>query len=80
LPTYEYQCPQCGKRFEAFRLMTDPDACCPVCGMKAKRLISAGAGFLFKGTGFYITDYRSQEYKRKVEIDRGKEKPTKESA
>jgi putative FmdB family regulatory protein len=80
LPTYEYRCPNCGKRFEDFRPMTAPDVCCPICGVKAKRLISAGAGFLFKGTGFYITDHRSPEYKRKIESDKGKEKPTKKSA
>jgi len=50
--------------------MTAPEADCPICGMKAERLISAGAGFIFKGSGFYITDHRSTEYKRKANQDR----------
>ncbi len=66
MPTYEYKCPGCGHRFECFRPMTGPDAKCPVCGEKAKRLISAGAGFLFRGWGFYITDHRSAEYRKKA--------------
>ena len=47
--------------------MTDPEADCPVCGVQAERLISGGAGFLFKGPGFYITDHRSSEYRQKAE-------------
>jgi putative FmdB family regulatory protein len=80
MPTYDYKCPACGHRFENFRPMADPEADCPICGTKAERLISAGAGFLFKGSGFYITDHRSSEYKRKADQDRtpsvdtGKEK------
>lgn len=76
MPTYEYRCPKCSKRFEDFRSMVDPDADCPVCGMKAKPLISAGAGFLFKGSGFYITDYRSSDYREKAEKDKPAEKST----
>ena len=57
LPTYEYQCPD-GHTFEKFQKMTDkPRAKCPVCGKMAVRKISGGAGLVFKGTGFYITDY-----------------------
>jgi putative FmdB family regulatory protein len=57
LPTYEYQCPE-GHTFEKFQKMTDkPRAKCPVCGKMAVRKISGGAGLVFKGTGFYITDY-----------------------
>src|SRR3954465_4670320 len=57
MPTYEYQCPE-GHAFEKFQKMTDkPRAKCPVCGKPATRKISGGAGLVFKGTGFYITDY-----------------------
>ena len=57
MPTYEYQCPE-GHEFEKFQKMTDkPRAKCPVCGKTAIRKISGGAGLVFKGSGFYITDY-----------------------
>jgi putative FmdB family regulatory protein len=57
MPTYEYQCPE-GHVFEKFQKMTDkPRAKCPVCGKPATRRISGGAGLVFKGSGFYITDY-----------------------
>lgn len=57
MPTYEYQCPA-GHSFEKFQKMTDkPRAKCPTCGQPASRRISGGAGLLFKGSGFYITDY-----------------------
>src|SRR6266536_142081 len=57
MPTYEYQCPA-GHSFELFQRMTDkPRAKCPRCGKLATRVISGGAGLIFKGSGFYITDY-----------------------
>ena len=57
MPTYEYQCPE-GHVFEKFQKMTDkPRAKCPTCGKAATRKISGGAALVFKGTGFYITDY-----------------------
>ena len=57
MPTYEYRCPE-GHLFEKFQKMTDkPRARCPVCGRPATRKISGGAGLVFKGSGFYITDY-----------------------
>jgi putative FmdB family regulatory protein len=57
MPTYEYQCPE-GHLFDKFQKMTDkPRAKCPVCGKTAARKISGGAGLVFKGSGFYITDY-----------------------
>ncbi len=69
MPTYDYQC-QKGHRFEVFQKMSDdPVAACPECGEGAQRLISGGAGFLFKGDGFYITDYRSEEYKKKASAE-----------
>lgn len=57
MPTYEYECPS-GHVFEKFQKMTDkPRAKCPACGRPAVRKISGGAGLVFKGSGFYITDY-----------------------
>jgi putative FmdB family regulatory protein len=60
MPTYDYQCNDCNHTFEAFQSITaDPLAKCPQCGQRAlERLISAGAGIIFKGSGFYETDYR----------------------
>ncbi|HEX6588827.1 MAG TPA: zinc ribbon domain-containing protein [Longimicrobiales bacterium] len=64
MPTYEYRCPK-GHEFEVFQRISDePGAVCPECGEKAERQLSAGAGLLFKGSGFYITDYRSDSYKK----------------
>jgi putative FmdB family regulatory protein len=64
MPTYEYKCAQ-GHTFERFQRMTEaPIDRCPTCGSPAERLLSAGAGLLFKGSGFYITDYRSESYKK----------------
>lgn len=58
MPTYEYECQECGKRLEAFQSMRDtPLATCPACGGKLKRLIGAGAAVIFKGSGVYATDY-----------------------
>jgi putative FmdB family regulatory protein len=57
MPTYEYRCPN-GHTFEKLQKMTEkPKAKCPTCGKVAERMISGGAGLVFKGTGFYITDY-----------------------
>jgi putative FmdB family regulatory protein len=66
MPTYEYECPKCGHRFEKFQSISDPPVkTCPKCrGRKVKRLIGTGAGILFKGSGFYGTDYRSETYKK----------------
>ena len=59
MPTYEYRCPECGTEFEKFQKMSEsqPELPCPVCGESAPRRMSAGAGLVFKGSGFYITDY-----------------------
>ncbi len=60
MPTYEYECPDCTHRFERFQgINDDPVAACPECGGKVRRIISAGGGIVFKGPGFYATDYRS---------------------
>ena len=72
MPTYEYRCPECGTDFEKFQSMSDePVAACPKCGANAQRRLSGGAGLLFKGSGFYITDYRKDSYKKAAESDKG---------
>ena len=72
MPTYEYECEKCHHQFEKFQNITDePVKVCPVCGGKVKRLISGGGGLLFKGNGFYITDYRSESYKKRQEKETG---------
>jgi putative FmdB family regulatory protein len=59
MPTYDYKCSACGHTFEAFQPITDkPLEKCPKCGKKVKRLIGSGAGIIFKGPGFYATDYK----------------------
>jgi putative FmdB family regulatory protein len=72
MPTYQYLCTKCEHEFEKFQPITDkPLTVCPkeLCGLKrwgkgrVKKMIGAGAGLIFKGTGFYITDYRSEKYK-----------------
>lgn len=78
MPTYEYRCPACGTDFEKFQRMSeDPVAPCPKCGVNAERRLSGGAGFLFKGSGFYITDYRSDNYRKEAGSDKpgGEPKP-----
>lgn len=78
MPTYEYVCEKCGRRFEKFQPISDePLTSCPkdLCARKrwgkgkVKRLIGAGAGLIFKGSGFYATDYRSQSYKEAARKD-----------
>ena len=64
MPTYEYVCEKCKKGFEKFQKMTDgPLKKCPECGGKATRLISSGGGIIFKGSGFYATDYKNNKKK-----------------
>ncbi|MBU1853894.1 MAG: zinc ribbon domain-containing protein [Candidatus Omnitrophica bacterium] len=68
MPTYEYECEKCKKVFDMFQKMSDkPLSMCPdeSCKGKVRRLIGAGSGLIFKGTGFYATDHRSESYKRK---------------
>lgn len=80
MPTYDYKCLACGARFEKFQGITAPAiGTCPECGGKAKRLISAGAGLIFKGSGFYTTDYRSDGYKESAKKDK-KESSDKSSS
>ncbi len=71
MPTYQYLCPHCGHQFEEYQAITDdPIEICPQCKEKIHRVISGGAGFLFKGSGFYITDNRSKDYKSKAAADK----------
>lgn len=59
MPTYDYECEKCGYRFEHFQKMSDePLKKCPKCGKKIHRLIGGGSGVIFKGSGFYETDYK----------------------
>jgi putative FmdB family regulatory protein len=63
MPTYEYQCQKCGHRFSEFQKITDPPIKdCPKCKKKncVEQLISGGSGLIFKGSGFYITDYKKK--------------------
>ncbi len=72
MPTYDYICRACEHRFELFQSMSDPvKRKCPRCGKpKLERLIGAGAGVIFKGGGFYQTDYRSDGYKKAAEAEK----------
>lgn len=71
MPTYEYHCEACEHRFEQFQTITAaPLRECPACGKRRlERLIGTGGGILFKGNGFYITDYRSESYRKAAEAE-----------
>jgi putative FmdB family regulatory protein len=71
MPTYEYECGACGHKFEKFQsIKAAPIRKCPECGKtKVRRLIGTGAGLLFKGSGFYITDYRADAYNKAAKAD-----------
>ena len=67
MPTYEYECTHCGHVFDAFQKITDkPLEKCPKCSNKLRRLIGAGSGIIFKGSGFYTTDYRKKSKNESV--------------
>ena len=73
MPTYEYECTKCSHRFEEYQSITaEPLTACPAegCRGKVKRLIGGGGGLLFKGSGFYITDYRSDGYKKAAKAEK----------
>lgn len=72
MPTYDYRCNACGHEFELFQSMKDrPKRKCPKCAKNAlERLIGLGAGVIFRGGGFYETDYRSDAYKKAAEADK----------
>ncbi|MEI8037644.1 MAG: FmdB family zinc ribbon protein [Verrucomicrobiota bacterium] len=74
MPNYDYECQKCGNRFERFQGMNDAKLTdCPdtICGGTVKRLLGTGAGILFKGAGFYQTDYRSSSYHASSKADKG---------
>lgn len=78
MPTYEYECKSCGHVFEEFQSITAPPSeVCPKCGGKVRRLIGRGSAIIFKGSGFYATDYRSEEYKKRVKEEKGGKKVEK---
>jgi putative FmdB family regulatory protein len=71
MPTYEYKCLKCERRFEVFQSISDtPIKTCEVCKGQVKRLIGRGAGFIFKGSGFYCTDYRSESYQKAAKTEK----------
>ena len=78
MPTYEYECKSCEHVFEEFQsIIAPPCKVCPKCGGEVKRLLGRGSTVIFKGSGFYATDYRSEEYKKRAKEEKG-EKKTKE--
>ena len=81
MPTYEYICDACKTEFEQFQsIKADPVKVCPACGKeKVRRKISGGAAILFKGGGFYETDYRSEKYKQAAKADADAAKPAGEA-
>ncbi|MFI5457863.1 MAG: FmdB family zinc ribbon protein [Isosphaerales bacterium] len=79
MPTYDYICDSCGHEFEAFEPITSqPRTDCPECKLpKLRRKIGPGAAILFKGSGFYQTDYRSDSYKKAAQADKTASEPAK---
>ena len=83
MPTYEYECQKCGHKFEQSQRITDePLKRCPKCKGKVKRLLGTGVGVIFKGSGFYATDYRSPGYKAaaKRDSESGGDKPSEKKS
>lgn len=77
MPNYDYECNECGKRFEVFQSMNDAkltDCPDPECKGSVRRLLGTGGGIIFKGTGFYQTDYRSSSYEKGAKADKPSEK------
>lgn len=61
MPTYDYECDGCKRRFEAFQSMSEaPLTSCEVCGASVRRIFSSGVGIIFKGSGFYVNDYKNK--------------------
>ena len=82
MPTYDYECQACGHRLEIFQPMNStPEKKCPECKkLKLERLIGSGGGIIFKGSGFYETDYRSESYKKAAKADQEASKPSSDQA
>ncbi len=81
MPTYDYECEACGHAFELFQSITaEPEKKCPECGKnKLRRLIGAGAAVIFKGSGFYQTDYRGDSYRKAAAAEKSKATPASSS-
>ena len=80
MPTYEYKCRKCQHEFEEFQsILAEPVKVCPSCNGQVERIISGGAGLIFKGSGFYITDYKRAGEKRPTEKSESKSDSKKES-
>jgi putative FmdB family regulatory protein len=83
MPTYDYKCDKCEHIFEYFQTMSDsPLNTCPECAGKVRRLVSGGSGLIFKGSGFYLTDYakkNSNEKKTEKSTKTDKKKPVREN-
>ena len=72
MPTYDYECPKCGDQTEVFHGMLEkPRVKCPECQGRMRKCIGTGAGIIFKGSGFYETDYRSDSYNKAAKADTG---------
>jgi len=82
MPTYSYECDACGHKFDKFQAMSDEVLTkCPECKKKKlRRLFGTGAGLIFKGSGFYLTDYRSEGYKSSEAADKKASEPAAESS
>jgi putative FmdB family regulatory protein len=82
MPTYDYVCDECGHEFEAYESITvEPRSSCPECSRPTlRRKIGPGAAILFKGSGFYQTDYRSESYKKAAEAEKSPNGPAKPSS
>lgn len=80
MPTYDYICTECNYKFERFQSMLDePIRVCPICGGVVRRIISGGTGLIFKGSGYYITDYKHQSSSPKIINKPIKSKETKKT-
>ncbi|MCH7691720.1 MAG: zinc ribbon domain-containing protein [candidate division Zixibacteria bacterium] len=80
MPTYEYKCRKCRHEFEEFQsILAEPVKVCPSCNGQVERIISGGAGLIFKGSGFYITDYKRKGEKKPTEKSESKNDSKKES-
>ncbi len=81
MPTYDYECDACKHKWEEFQsIKAEPTKKCPECGKKkAKRLIGTGAGVIFKGSGFYQTDYRSSSYQKAADADKSAQSSSSKS-
>ena len=80
MPTYDYICSDCNYKFERFQSMSDePIRICPICGGVVRRIISGGTGLIFKGSGYYLTDYKNKSTSQKIPNKPVKSKETKKT-